>query len=432
MKQIIQKLKKNQTKWFEMGIDSRTQLLKKFHTLLKKNKTKIANSITKDINKPISQSKGEIDFNIGVFKWYLDNVKSKIKEKVIQEDVNQITKIKYFPKGVYSVILPWNFPFGIFISGVIPNLLVGNTVIVKFSEYNQNYARIMNKILSECLELNKFLHLIYGDKIIGEKIISQDIDGVWFTGSRKTGERISKKLISKSLIPHLELGGSNPGIIFPDVDIDDIINKIYFERFFNNGQYCDAIKRIIIHVSKKEEFIDKMLKSIYKRKIGNPFNKITELGPLANKKFFKILKGQYTQAIKKGAIPHKIKTKYKHELFFEPVLFSNIDTTMKIWKEEIFGPILPIITYQNIDEAILLANSTEFDLGANIFTNDQKTKDYVVSKLKAGNIEINNTNHWNPEIPFGGLRYSGNSKEYGEFGFHQFCFKKIICNSKIN
>jgi succinate-semialdehyde dehydrogenase/glutarate-semialdehyde dehydrogenase len=430
MKSTIKELKKNQNEWSEKDIDSRINIIKEFYDVILKNKLKIADSITKDINKPISQSLAEIDFNLEIFNWYFNNVKTAISDKVIHENENQISKIYYVPKGIYAVILPWNFPFGIFISGVIPALLVGNTVVVKFSEYNNNYSKIMGEILSETLELSKYLKLTYGDKTLGEELISQDIDGVWFTGSRMVGTIISNNLLSRNIIPNLELGGSNPAIIFEDSNIDKIIDKIYFERFFNNGQYCDAIKRVIIHSNILDLFIEKMTKYINNKIIDSPFNKTTELGPLANKVFLQKIKNQYKDALQKGAVEHKINTNYNDKLFFKPVLLSSVDETMKVWNEEVFGPILPIMTFNNTEEAISLANSTKFDLGANIFTKDKELASYVASKLNAGNIEINNTNHWDPNIPFGGLRYSGNSKEYGEQGFQEFCYSKIVCSPK--
>ncbi len=287
----------------------------------------------------------------------------------------------------------------------------------------------MNELLSQT-DLADYLKLFQGDKTLGEKMISQDIDGVWFTGSRETGKVISQDLLPKNIIPNLELGGSNPAIIFNDADIDGIIDKIYFERFFNNGQYCDAIKRVIIHEDKIDEFVEKMLFCIGKKKIGDPNDNFSELGPLINDIFFKKICEQYKDAINNGAIEHKNNTDYSNPLFFQPTLLSNVNEQMKVWNEEVFGPILPIITFKSDDEAVRLANSVKFDLGANIFTNDKNTALNIASKLNAGTIEINNTNHWNPSIPFGGLKYSGNSKEYGNIGFQEFCFSKVVCIPK--
>ncbi len=418
--------------WKEIGIEKRIELLKPILEDFKARADEIAVLATKETGRAISESKSVVNGHINKFKWFLDNAELALSEEITHEDDKSIHKIVYEPIGVAAVITPWNHPFGMFVWGVIPNLLAGNTVVFKISEECPLVGKLIEKVMfSHDLPKGVFSE-IYGAGDVGWKLVQKNIDLIWFTGSTKVGQQLYKLAGEKFIKVVLEMGGSNPCIVFEDVNVQKVVSKIYTKRFKLCGQTCDALKRLIVHESIADELIEALKKEIESKNIGDPENQDTDQGSLAANRQLVLLEDQIKDALSKGA---KIITggRYPENVtgaFYLPTLLTNINKNMRIWNEEVFGPVLPVITFKTEEEAIALANDTIYGLGSIVFSKDLKRAKRIASKIDSGTVEINNAIHWLSCNPFGGYKKSGIGREHGDIGFKELCQIKVISMEK--
>ncbi|MEK7070283.1 MAG: aldehyde dehydrogenase family protein, partial [Patescibacteria group bacterium] len=272
----------------------------------------------------------------------------------------------------------------------------------------------------------------YGGGEVGDILIHEDIDLISFTGSTTVGKHIASVGAEKLIKVLLELGGSGPGIVFEDADMDKVAEAVFFNRYANSGQICDGLKRLIVHKNIAEKVEQTLVKMLQSKKVGDPQDISIDIGPLSSIKQTDALKEQVDDAISKGAqilIGGK-KPAGLSEAFFEPTLLSNVTTDMKVWQEEVFGPVLPMVTFESEEEAINLANDTVYGLGGYLFTEDKEKAEVVASKLKTGMISVNGTLYLHPSSPFGGYKKSGLGREHGKNGFHELCQLKVVATEK--
>lgn len=430
IKQKVTEAQKAKKLWKDMGVKKRIELLKPLYSDFLKKKKDIANLVTQEIGKPITEAFDDLEWDQDYFKWYLDNGEKILSDETIYQDNNQTHKIIYEPIGVTAAIAPWNFPWGNFLWAVLPNLIAGNTVIFKHSEEcplsGKYYEEMMNK-----LNLPKGVFTeVYGDGKVGETLVKENIDFIWFTGSSKIGKHLYQIAGNKFVKVILEMGGSNPAIIFNDININSFIGKIYAKRFMNCGQVCDAMKRLIVHESIFNQVVTELKRIVESKIVGDPENSKTDIGSLVAKRQLELLESQVKDAIKKGA---KIITGGKRSekfngAFYLPTLLTNVKKNMRVWDEETFGPVLVIVPFRTEKEAIDLANDTSYGLGAQIYTKDKNRAFRVASEIQAGTVDINEGNHWQPCTPFGGYKNSGIGREHGVLGFRELCQIKVIAS----
>jgi succinate-semialdehyde dehydrogenase/glutarate-semialdehyde dehydrogenase len=273
---------------------------------------------------------------------------------------------------------------------------------------------------------------VHGAAEEGALLVSQDIDLIWFTGSSEVGRKIGEIAGKKFIKPILEMGGSNPVVIFEDADIDKAVSGVTSKRFMFCGQTCDADKRLIVHESIFKEVVLKLQSAVEKFVIGNPEDPKTTFGPLVSKKQLYLLESQVEDAIMKGAkvITGGRKPPYLSGAYYYPTILTNIHRTMRVWREEVFGPVMPVITFKTEAEAISLANDTSYGLGSQIFSTDNKRIDRVSALIKAGNVDVNGVGHFRPYNPFGGYKISGMGREHGVVGFQELCQIKLVSKPK--
>lgn len=431
IKEKVLKAKESQELWNDIGIDKRLEYINKLYKEFELNKQELARSITIEMGMPINQAKDDINSGLDYMKWYMDNAKNTLKEVITYEDKEQIHKVFYEPKGVVVTIVAWNYPFSNFIWQTMQNLIVGNTVVMKHSEYTIITCKKIEDIINKVLPQN-ILNVVYGDKDVGEELVKQDIDMICFTGSSSTGEKLYKVASEKFIPILLELGGSAPGIILKDADIDNVIESVYFNKFSNAGQICDGLKRLLVHKDIFDIVNEKLIEYLKNKKTGNPLDETTDVGPIVSKKQLDKLKEQLDDTVNKGA-----KIIYGGNLldidngnYIEPTLIANISKDMLVYNEEVFGPILSVIPFNDIDEAIKIANDTKYGLGGYVFTTDKEEFNKISKKLKTGMVALNNLTYVMPCNPFGGYKKSGLGRNHGEFGFKELCNIKVVTFEK--
>ncbi len=317
-----------QREWKELGVRKRIELIKPIFLEFKRRSKELALLITKEIGKPIKESFDEVKFSEFYFKSFISDGVRYVSSEVSYEDDNFIHKIVYDPIGVAAVIVPWNFPIDMFIWGVIPNLIVGNTVVFpltgKLIDEVMNKSRLPKGVFSE----------VYGDAEVGKMLVNQDIDLVWFTGSSKVGRRLYNIAGKKFIKAVLEMGGSNPAIVFQDVDVKQVSNDVYARRFLNCGQVCDAIKRLIVHKSIFNRVIESLKTIVESKVVGDPEDFKTDIGSLVSIKQLLYLESQVKDALRKGAkiVTGGNRPKNLKGAYYSPTILSNIKRNMRIWK----------------------------------------------------------------------------------------------------
>ncbi len=419
--------------WKNIGIKGRIAYISALLTIYKKRSSAIASIISKEIGTPLTQCVEEIEWDWSYSDWFMSHAVEALQPTVSGSTPSSIHTIYYEPLGVAAVITPWNLPFDMFIWGVIPNLLAGNTVVYKAAEECVLTGELMEQIAIEAGLPEGVLSFVHGGAQQGQQLVEQPIDLIWFTGSTSVGQSLYEKAGKKGIKVLSELGGSNPAIIFEDANIDAAVSSVISKRFMFSGQTCDADKRLIVHASIFDQVVEKLKSAISSMILGNPEDAHTTMGPLVSKKQLDTLIDQVEDAKKLGAtiviggnVPIHLSGAY-----YLPTLMTNISPSMRVWKEEVFGPVLPVVSFNSEEEAIALANDTEYGLGSQIFTKDLKKAHRIAEQLQVGNVDINGVGHFHPFNPFGGYKKSGMGREHGIHGFQELTQVKIVSSPKV-
>jgi len=431
IKRAVKNAKEAFSSWKNIAVKKRTDYIKKYERLIIRNKEKIARTTTLEMGKPIQQSLDDIDGELKFLDYYIENGPKFLAEETVYKEEKKHFRVTYEPYGVCACIAPWNFPLSTADSGVIPALIAGNTVILKPSEYTSLTQKLVIDLLNEAGLPSGVISLLIGGGEVGEMLVDEPVDLAWFTGSTKVGQEIYQKCGRKFIKAVLEMGGSSPAIIFSDANLESALDNFYWGRFLNCGQVCTSIKRLFVEKPIYEKVVKLFVAKLKKVKIGNPLDQDTDIGPLVSKKQLEVLKSQVADAVLKGA---KIEIggrqpsdkKLQKGNYFEPTILTNIKPDMRVLTEEVFGPVLPIVPFKTEEEAIRLANNTEYGLSAEIYTRNLKKAERVAKQINAGTVAINTDNFFKPECPFGGYKKSGMGREYGEIGMKEFSQVKLI------
>jgi len=418
--------------WRRLALSKRIELLTDLLNKLKDNSSELARLISLEMGKPITQSKGEVSSSLQTIQWNLDNAEACLAPEVTFENEKHIHKIFFEPKGVVLSIVPFNYPFTLYVWQMIQNLLVGNVVISKPDACTPQLFKLVEKITAESILPNGVTQLVFGGKEIGQFLIEQNFDMICFTGSTKTGEHINNLAATKMIPTSMELGGSAPAIICKDADTELAVSSVFASRFANCGQLCYAVKRLIVHDSLFDSVVTKLAERARTETIGDALDPKTTLGPLVNKEQLDIIVSQVTDAVNKGA---KIiyGGKYPKDLsgnFYEPTILTRVTRDMRVWNEEVFGPVLPVVSFKTTKQAIELANDTLYGLGAFIFTKDKSNFHHFASEINSGVVSHNGISFSAPFNPFGGTKKSGNSRIRGKHGFRAVCNMKLVSFEK--
>lgn len=428
----VEKANKIKLLWKELGVQGRVKLLTPVRDEFKKRVEEISRLISRETGKAITESVSEVNRYTDELTWFLENGPKALQDEVTLDDERSVHRMVYEPHGVAACIAPWNFPFGMAVWGIFPNLIAGNPVVFKISEECPLVGKLIEEIiLNHKLSPGVFAE-VYGAGEVGKKLTESDIDLIWFTGSTKTGKSLYKTAAEKFIKSVLEMGGSNPCVVFNDADLIKAPPIIFGGRFRHCGQVCTALKRLIVHESISEKLTGALTEIVEKQKVGDPMNPKTDLGSLVAKRQQTLLSEQLQDAISKGAkiIAQTKMPAYLKGAFFPPTLLTDVTPDMRVWNEEVFGPIFPIKTFKTEDEAVALANDTSYGLGARVISEDIKRAERVASKIDAGSIAINYENRFLACDPFGGYKNSGMGRERGIFGLRELCQVKVIQNSK--
>ncbi|RZQ60803.1 aldehyde dehydrogenase family protein [Amycolatopsis suaedae] len=335
------------------------------------------------------------------------------------------------PVGVVGAITPWNYPLHQIVAKVAPALVAGCTVVLKPSEVAPLSAYLFAEIVHDAGLPAGVFNLVSGTgPVVGEAIAEHpDVDMVSFTGSGRAGSRVSAVAAATVKRVALELGGKSPNVILPDADLAAAVKAGLGNAYLNGGQTCTALTRMLVHRGRRDEAVELLTAGLARFTVGDPAEPATRIGPLVSAAQRDRVRGYIEKGLAEGATlvaggslpPEGFDTGF----YVRPTVFADVTPDMTIAREEIFGPVLSVLTYDTEDEAVAIANDTSYGLAAAVWSADTAHATAVARRIRAGQVEVNG-GVFNPLAPFGGYKQSGNGRELGSFGLEEFCEVKAI------
>lgn len=417
--------------WSKLTPSERGAYLTKWAENLLNKREELALLMSEEQGKPVSEARGEIEGSAQFIKWYAEEGKRIYGEVIPPSSQNQrITVIKQ-PVGVCALITPWNFPGAMIARKVAPALAAGCTIIVKPASETPKIAIAMFDELMATKIPAGVANLVTGKASIISDVLFEDqrIRKISFTGSTNVGKKLMKKAADQVKRISLELGGNAPVIVFPDSNLDVAAEKIVENKFENCGQMCNGINVIMAHKDIEEELTEKIKYLVQKIKVGEGTKADVQMGPLINDAALQRMEDLVKDAKEKGATLLTGGERIQTELdgyFYSPTILTDITDKMELIQEEIFGPIAPIMTFENEEDVIEFSNKSPYGLAAYFFTNDVNRVYRISERLEYGMVGVNGTQLSVPQAPFGGVKESGMGREGGHFGLDEFVELKYI------
>ncbi len=419
--------------WHSLGVEGRIRLLRAVFDDFRLHAEELSLLESREMGMPITESLADTDGTFAYVDWYFDHAPQILAPETTGETPTEIHQVFREPVGIVGAIIPWNFPFANVVWSSLAALIAGNCVIIKHSELCLMSARYIADVFSRHGLPDGAVQFVYGSGDIGAALVDEAIDMITFTGSTAVGMSLYQKAGKKGIRAVMELGGSAPGIVFPSKDVKLVAESIASQRLLNTGQCCDGLKRLIVHRSISDVLVAELATIFSGKKIGNAELVTTEIGPLVSKKQLALIEEQVADASTQGATSITGGVSISASLggaYYPPTILTNVTSAMRVMKEEVFGPVLPIMVFDTDDEAIELANATPYGLGGYIWGDDIDRCHAAALKIQTGMVGINGVSYIQPFNPFGGYKKSGFGRQHGHFGFEEMTQIKVISEPK--
>jgi aldehyde dehydrogenase (NAD+) len=416
--------------WRKMAASDRGRLLNRFADLIEKNSDQLARLETLDNGKPYHVARAaDLPLTIACYRYYAGWA-DKVQGKTIPIAGDYFCYTRHEPVGVVGQIIPWNFPLLMQAWKLGPALATGNTVVLKPAEQTPLTALRIGELACEAGFPPGVLNILpgYGPTAGAAMARHMDIDKVAFTGSTEVGHLIMEAAAKSNLKRvSLELGGKSPNIVFADADLEEAIEGAHFGLFFNHGQCCTAGSRLFVEEGCYDQFVEQSVARAKNRVLGDPFDRKTDQGPQVDQAQLDKILSYIESGKKEGASLLAGGKRFGDKGFFvEPTVFSDVQDTMKIAREEIFGPVMSIIKFKDVDEVVKRANATVYGLAAAVWTRDIGKAHAIANGVRAGTVWVNCYNVFDAGAPFGGFKQSGIGRELGEYGLQQYTEVKTV------
>lgn len=403
----------------------RRQALRDAASALRSRSEEIATLITREQGRPFHFTQGEVAGAIATFEHYAEYAPAEVE--VLRDDAQRTVQIERRPFGVVAAITPWNVPIILLVLKLAPALLAGNTVVAKPSEYTPLATLLLGEILQPVFPPG-VLNIIAGAGAVGERLTRHPkVRNITFTGSVATGKRLFANAAQDVKRLTLELGGNDAAIVLDDAQPEAIAEKLFWGAFWNSGQVCFAIKRLYVHASLFEPLTQALAARAERTVLGHGLDPASELGPLTTAAQFERVKELVADAKAHGARIHSGGEALAGPgYFYPPTLVSGVGAGVRLVDEEQFGPVLPIIVYHDLEDAIAQANASEYGLGASVWTSNIERGKDVAKRLQAGLVWVNQHLEIHPGAPKGGHKWSGLGYEGGQRGYAQFTELQVL------
>lgn len=407
--------------WRDKPITERAGYLRKMAAGMREAKEELAELMALEMGKPLAEGLGEVEKGAWCAEFYADHAEQYLAPESLQSDASN-SYVQYPPLGTVLGILPWNAPVWLALRFVAPALMAGNTCVMKADPNVPATARLLTQVFHRSgLPESVMANLPITTENVAAAIDHPGVKAVSFTGSSGAGQKVAARAASGLKPAVLELGGSDPCIVMADADLEKAADIVTLSRMINAGQSCIAAKRLFIESSIYAAFCEKLYERFSKMPMGDPRDTSNKLGPLARSDLRDQLHRQVTASIDAGArciLGGDLPTGAGY--FYPPTLLLDVKPGMAVFEEETFGPVLSVTPIDDIEQALMLANATEYGLGASIWTTNQSAIDTAIATLQAGQIAVNGIVKTDPRLPSGGIGRSGYGRELGPQGIKEF------------
>jgi succinate-semialdehyde dehydrogenase/glutarate-semialdehyde dehydrogenase len=428
-----------QAAWGEIGVRKRIAVLREFQRRLHAQKSEIAEAITRETGKPFAEAMTtEVLVVLDAARFLIDNAHRLLRDEPVPHG-NLATKLKRGrlmrePYGLVGIISPWNYPFSIPATEALAALVAGNAVVLKPSEFTSLVALELESLLHASGVPQNVVQVVVGDGVTGAALIhargKTGIDKLVFTGSVATGKRIAAVAAERLLPVVLELGGKDPMLVLDDADVDVASSAAVWGAFVNAGQTCLSVERCYVHRSLYEPFLQACVEKTKNLRVGPGLDRDTDVGPMIHERQLRIVESHVEDAVARGArvLAGGSRRTDLGANFYEPTVLGDITNEMRIMREETFGPVLPVMAFDSDDEAVCLANDSEFGLAASVFTRDSARGERLARRIQAGTVMVNDvvSCFGISEAPHGGVKSSGLGRAHGRFGLEEMVRLKYV------
>jgi len=416
-----QRARSAQASFAATPLAERKACIRRFRGLLESELEVLATTLTREVGKPISQSRNEVKGLLGRIDFFLEQVDTSAGTETVFKDDGITERISHEPLGVIANISAWNYPYFVGGNVFVPALLTGNAVLYKPSEFATLTGLHIARLLHESGIPQDVFATIVGGGDLGAALLGQGIDGVFFTGSNATGRRIATAVGARMIKLQLELGGKDPTYVCEDAVVESAAASLADGAMYNTGQSCCSVERIYVHESIHDAFVDAFVETVRGFKTGDPMDESTYIGAITRRPQLEVLEAQVADALAKGGVllagGHRIDQPGN---WFEPTVFTNVDHTMTLMREESFGPVIGIQKVSGDDEALALMNDTRYGLTAGVYTADEARAQRLLSRVNAGSVYWNCCDRVSPRLPWSGVGDSGVGLTLSTYGIQTF------------
>ncbi|GAA0191895.1 NAD-dependent succinate-semialdehyde dehydrogenase [Glutamicibacter creatinolyticus] len=416
------------TTWSTSEIPERVALLERVADIYEERAEELAAIITREMGKPVRQAQGEISIVASIYRYYAKNGPKFLQDEELEVASGGKALVRKEAVGVLLGIMPWNFPYYQVARFAAPNLMNGNTILLKHAPQCPESALAMEQIFKDAgAPEGAYVNIFATNDQVADIIADRRIQGVSLTGSERAGAAVAEIAGRNLKKVVLELGGSDPFLVMEDADVARSAKLGMRARFGNTGQACNAAKRFIVDSSVYDEFSKALVDQVSGIKMGDPTEAENFVGPLSSAAARDGLAAQVKDAVDKGAtVLAGGKPVDGDGAYFEPTVLAGVTEDMRAFSEELFGPVAVLYKVDGEEEAVKLANNTDYGLGASIHTQDAERADRIARQLETGMVAINEPSGTAAELPFGGVKRSGIGRELGKYGMDEFVNHKLV------
>ena len=436
----VERARLAQPTWNELGVQKRVAILRKFQGLLYDRKSDVARLITREAGKPYVEALlTEVMVVLDAARFCIENAYGFLREQNLPHR-NLAMKAKAGrilrePYGVIGIVSPWNYPFSIPATETMAALVTGGTVVLKPSEFTSLVALELASLLHQAGVPADVLQVVVGDGATGAALTGAAIDKLVFTGSVPTGKRIAQAAAARLLPVVLELGGKDPMLVLDDADIDVALSGAVWGAFVNAGQACLSVERCYVHRKIYEPFLDACVRKTKQLRVGNGMDKNTDVGPMIHERQLHNVEAQVEDARAQGArlLTGGVRLTELGPNFYQPTVLADVQHSMRVMREETFGPVLPIMAFDSDEEALRLANDSEYGLAASVWTRDRDRGEAMARRLQVGTVMVNDAIacFGISEAPHGGVKASGIGRTHGRFGLEEMVRVKYVDSDRL-
>jgi acyl-CoA reductase-like NAD-dependent aldehyde dehydrogenase len=395
-----------QPAWAARPLTERIAIVQRFRDAVVAEREALAKTLTQEVGKPIAQSRNELNGLLPRLDFFLSQAASTFAEEAVFDDGGMRERIAHVPLGLVANISAWNYPWFVSCNVVVPALLAGNAVLYKPSEFATLTGQHLVRLLHAAGVPADVLALVVGGGAAGAALLEQPIDGLFFTGSVPTGKRIAAALAGRLVKLQLELGGKDPSYVRADADPKAAAESLADGAMYNSGQSCCSVERIYVHETVHDAFVEQFLATVDGFKVGDPMDETTYIGAIARAPQLDVLDAQVADAQAKGATLRRGGQRLPGNAY-APTVFTNVNHTMELMREESFGPVIGIQKVASDDEAVALMNDTHYGLTAGVYTKDEAAAKTLLARVNAGSVYWNCCDRVSPRLPWSGVGDSG-------------------------